>query len=55
MVHMACVYRFGELHHVARAVDVHFDLGLFVCTKVVHRRQVVDMIHLAFEFFDVVG
>ncbi|MNV33782.1 hypothetical protein D3C71_1251630 [compost metagenome] len=53
VVEMPGVDGLGQLDRVARAFDVHGHLGLFVSTQVVHRCQVVEMIDLALEFFDV--
>ena len=53
MVKVGSINRFGKLDGVARAVDVDCGLAFFVGTQVIHGGEVVEVIHLVFEFFDV--
>ena len=45
----------GQVHRVARALDVHGHLGFFIGSQVVHRSQVVEMVDLPLELLHIVG
>ena len=55
VVQVARVDRLGELHEVARALDVDPDLTLLVGTQVVHGGQVVDGVDLALQGLQRIG
>ena len=53
MVKMSGINGFGKLDRVARAINVDGNLAFFVGTQVIDGREVVEMAHLALEFFNV--
>ena len=55
VVEVTRINGFGQLDGVARAFNVDRNLAGLVGTQVVHGGQVIKMINLAFEFFDVIG
>ena len=54
MVKMGSVNGFGQLNGVARALNIHGNLTCLVGAQVVHRSQVIKVVDLALEGFDVV-
>jgi hypothetical protein len=55
VVQLARVDGTGELHRVARALDVGPHLAFFIGRQVIYRGQVVEVIDTALERLDVLG